>query len=435
MSAVAAGDLDLSAVEARTIGLEDKAFPVTSAPVRVGNVGLQGWNALRPPFATPVMVIKDSALTHNINLMVGYCADQGVSHAPHVKTPLSPQIAARQLAAGAWGLTVADVRQAAVMYAIGARRLILANEVVDAASAQRLAGMLAADPGLELYCLIDSAVGARLLDDCLAVTHPSQPARVLIELGMPGGRCGCRTVDEAVGLAREVRGLRRLALVGVEAYEGMFPHNADSATTAAVRSLLDDVRSLTTRLDSVGLLDQAVEILVTAGGSLWPDYVIAALGSAWVASRPVRTVVRSGQYVLHDHGEMDGLSPLAGRSLGGEHLWPALELWGTVISRPEPGLAIVNLGKRDAATDRGLPVPFAVAPQGGKAYRLHPADAELLSLNDHHARVSVPSNSEVAVGDLVGCYVSHPCTTFQCWRLVPVVDDDYHVLGAAQTFL
>jgi D-serine dehydratase len=435
MTALAGGDLDLSAIEARAVGLENKAFPVTTAPVRVGEVGVQGWNALRPPFSTPVMVVKDSALTHNIDLMAEYCADHGVSLAPHVKTPLSPQIAARQLAAGAWGLTVADVRQAAVMHAIGARRLILANEVVDAASVQWLASMLAADTGVELYCLVDSMAGARLLDDCLAKTRPSVPLRVLIEYGIPGGRCGCRTVDEAVGLAREVSGLRWLTLAGVEAYEGMFPHSTDGETTGAIGSFFEDLRFLTTRLESAGLLDEEEEILVTAGGSLWPDYVIAALGSDWAGDRPVRTVVRSGQYVLHDHGEMDRLSPLAGRSLNGQHLRPALELWGTVISRPEPGLAIVNIGKRDAGIDRGLPVPFAVVPRGGATYRVQPGDAEVLSLNDHHARVSVPSGSALTVGDLVGCYVSHPCTSFQCWRLVPVVDDDYCVLGAAQTFL
>ena len=400
MTALAGGEVNLTAVEARAIGLEDKAFPVTSAPVRISEVGVQGWNALKPPFATPVMVIRDSALTHNIDLMAEYCAAQGVSLAPHVKTPLSPQIAARQLAAGAWGLTVADVRQAAVMLGIGARRLILANEVVDAASAEWLARLLTADPGADRYCLIDSIAGARLLDGCLASTQPASPLRVLIELGLPGGRCGCRTVGEAVSLAREVAGLRWLTLAGVEAYEGMFPHSADSETTNAIGSFFDDLSSLTTQLDSAGLLDGEEEILVTAGGSLWPDYVVAALGRDWAASRPVRTVLRSGQMEsLHDHGEMDRLSPLAGRSLNGQHLRPALELWGTVISRPEPGLAILNVGKRDTSTDRGLPVPFAVVPRDGAPNRLQPAGAELLSLNDHHARVAVPSSSALTVGD------------------------------------
>src|ERR1700735_2426284 len=144
--------LRLEAVMAEPIDGQYKAFPVTDRPVRIGDAGEQGWHALRAPFSTPVMVLKDRALQHNIDLMAAYCSARAVSLAPHAKTPLSPQIAARQLAAGAWALTVADVHQPRVLRSAGAQRLLVANEVADAASAAWLARELDADPGLEMYC-------------------------------------------------------------------------------------------------------------------------------------------------------------------------------------------------------------------------------------------------------------------------------------------
>jgi len=428
------GVLDLTAIEAQLIDAQFKAFPLTAEAVPIAAAGAQGWNALRPPFSTPVMVLKDTALTHNIGLMARYCAERRVSLAPHLKTPLSPQIAARQLAAGAWGLTVADTRQAAVLRGSGARRILVANQVVDPASARWLADELNTDPALELYCLVDSVAGATLLDEGLAAAGLGRPLAVLIELGAPGGRCGCRSLAEAMAVAAALRPLRQLRLVGVEAYEGTFPHRADQQTADGMRQLLNDVRSLAVRLDQAGLLDRAHEILVSAGGSLWFDRVIASLSGGWDLSRPVRTVLRSGSYVTHDSGEYEQLSPLAGRASDQRRLRQALELWSTVISRPEPGLAVLNFGKRDAALDRGFPVPFQARTATGR-HDLRPPDFAVLSLNDHHARLGVPADSALAVGDLVGSHISHPCTSFQCWRLVPLVDDAYDVLGAVRTYL
>ncbi len=216
-----------------------KAFPVADQPVRIGDAGEQGWNALQPPFSTPVMVLKDRALQHNIDLMADYCSARAVSLAPHTKTPLSPQIAARQLAAGAWALTVADVHQARVLRSAGAQRLFVANEVTDAASAAWLARELDRDPGLEMYCLVDSWAGAALLDRHLADAGFRGRLPVLIELGIPGARCGCRSVAEAVDLAARVAPLPHLRIAGAEAYENLFPPGTAEQTIGQVDQLLD----------------------------------------------------------------------------------------------------------------------------------------------------------------------------------------------------
>ena len=159
-------------------------------------------------------------------------------------------------------------------------------------------------------------------------------------------------------------------------------------------------------------------------------------------SRPVRTILRSGCYVTHDSGFYERFarhvlarSGASWRDRVGncEGLKPALEVWTQVQSRPEPGLAILAFGKRDASFDLDLPVPLARIRDGGARNALD-TSFRIVKLNDQHAYMEVPVDADVRVGDLVGCGISHPCTTFDKWRWMPIVDDDYRVTGAIRTF-
>jgi len=144
--------------------------------------------------------------------------------------------------------------------------------------------------------------------------------------------------------------------------------------------------------------------------------------------------LRSGSYVTHDlvlQGRAPGLELRGDNSA---HLRQALELWALVLSRPEPNLAILGFGKRDAAYDRGLPVPFAKWGTGGPE-SLSEGELEVRALNDQHAHARVASSSSVRVGDLVGMHVSHPCTSFDKFRLIPLVDDHYRVTNAIRSYL
>ncbi len=91
--------------------------------------------------------------------------------------------------------------------------------MTDAASAAWLARELDQDPGLEMYCLVDSRPGAALLDGHLADAGFCGRLPVLVQLGIPGARCGCRSVAEAMDLAARVAQLPRLRIAGAEAYE------------------------------------------------------------------------------------------------------------------------------------------------------------------------------------------------------------------------
>jgi D-serine deaminase-like pyridoxal phosphate-dependent protein len=121
-------------------------------------------------------------------------------------------------------------------------------------------------------------------------------------------------------------------------------------------------------------------------------------------------------------------------------LQPAFELWAPVLSRPEPGLAIVGAGRHDVAVDQDLPVPLRVGLPGrpdsgavgtstGAAGRMH-----VSALDDQHAYVRIPPDCALAPGELMCLGISHPCTTFDKSRVIPVVDEDYRVVDAIHTF-
>src|SRR3954470_12375624 len=325
----------------------------------------------------PVLVLRESALAHNLATMQAWCDARGLSLAPHGKTTMAPELVRRQLDAGAWGMTAATVPQVAVMRAAGAERVILANELVGA---PEIAWFERERAGIEAYCLVDSVAGAEGL-----AAGVREPLRVLIEVGGPRG--GCRSEEAALAVAEAVAAAPSLVLAGVEGFEG-------TLDAAAVDGFLDLLRGVVVALDGRGAFAGVDEIVATAGGSAFFDRVAERLRFEGL-SRPVRVVLRSGCYLTHDDGIYAESSPLAG-------LRAALELWARVLSCPEPGLAIAGFGKRDAPYDLGLPV-----------VRSH-AGVSVTALNDQHAYLS-DAGGVLAVGDTVVWGISHPCTAFDRW--------------------
>ena len=388
--------------------------------------------AERPPalggdFTMPLLVLRDTALAHNTGAMARWCASTGVLLAPHGKTTMAPALFERQLAAGAWGMTAATISQVQVYRSFGIDRILLANELTDRAGIAWLAAELTADPDWECFAYVDSLAGVRLLDDALTAAGASRPLSVLVELGFPGGRTGCRSVDEAIDVAKAASQARTLALAGVSGYEGGIGHGGEPEA-------LDAVAGFCGRLRELGELVAASVpgLIVSAGGSAYFDVVARELTAGSRAPGAVSPVVvlRSGCYLTHDHGEYAAIGP-ASRRLGPD-LVPAIELWAPVLSCPEPGLALACAGRRDVSFDQGMPVPLRLRRHDGT---IEPASGLVTTrLDDQHAYISVPPDVTLTPGDLLCFGISHPCTTLDKWRVIPVVDDDYHVIDAVHTF-
>jgi D-serine deaminase-like pyridoxal phosphate-dependent protein len=401
---------------------------------RLGELAQERASLFGGAFTPPVMVLKRSALDHNVETMARYCRDNAVDLAPHGKTTMAPQIFERQLAAGAWAITAATAGHLAVYRAAGIRRILLANELVDTGAIDWILAELAADPGFDFLCYVDSVEGVRLLADGLAKRPIGRPLDVLVEIGYEGGRTGCRTIEQAREVARAVAGVDGLRAVGLSGFEGLIGRDLSAETIGAVDAFLESIRSAAERLCEEGLLtDLGGGVILTAGGSAFFDRVVAALAKP-IGGAAVRCVLRSGCYVSHDSGYYDRVSPFSRPGADPRYrLLPALEAWGEVLSVPEDGLAIVSLGRRDVPFDRDLPIP-QLLKRRGSAEREDATQLTFRSLNDQHGFLGVPSGLALLPGDWLSFGISHPCTAFDKWRLLPEVDDDYRVVGFIRTF-
>jgi D-serine deaminase-like pyridoxal phosphate-dependent protein len=375
---------------------------------------------------SPRAVVSASALRHNIDTMSRYCRDHGVELYPHGKTTMSPQVVAAQLDAGAGGVTVATVAQLRVFHAMGLGPVLIANEVVDEAGATWLGRALVEADDVDATCYVDSVEGTKRLDGLVSAargTGTSRRLKVLVELGHAEGRTGARTHDDAGAVAAAVASSAALELVGVAGYEGSIVRPTPKETAVAARNFCLELGELARRLLDRGLLPDRP--IVTAGGSAYFDSVVDALAGepAW------RLVLRSGCYVAHDHGLYRAISAFE-RAPGTYALEPALRVVASVLSRPERGTVIVGVGRRDASSDGALPVVLA-GRRGDQ--ELDVTGVQTQRLFDQHLVATTPAGCELRPGDEVELGISHPCTTFDKWRWLPVVDDD-RIVDVLRTF-
>ena len=394
------------------------------------------WNVLREDLPLPLCVLRAGALERNIARFQEFSDASGVLLCPHAKTSMTPALFRRQLAAGCWGLTFATMTQVEVGRRHGVQRIFYANQLVGAADIWYVCGELRRDPGFEFYCLVDSVAGVELLASRLAAADPGRRVNVLVEGGLAGGRCGVRDVATAVSVAEAVRAAgEQLALVGVEGFEGLLQYREAGRRSADAREFLRFLVSIAEALDGRGLFASS-DVLLSAGGSALYDLVIEELSAARL-SRPARVVLRSGCYLTQDWGIYGGLLADVHQRRGSAEpdLEPALEVWTQVLSAPEPGLVILSAGRRDFGQDAGNPVALTHVTRGSAVGRsLREAGWQMIAVSDQHAHMTVPPDHGVSVGDLVALGPSHPCTTFDKWRVLYLVDDHYNVTETVATY-
>ncbi len=414
-----------------------KGWPAGQSPLAREQVESCGWNVLQGDLPLPLAVLRQSALRYNLHWMRDFCAQRGLSLAPHGKTTMSPELWQMQLDAGAWGITFATVFQAAMGVRNGVRRLIIANQVIQQAELAALALLHAQQPGLRSMFLVDSVGQVERIEDWARDHGFSGAFEVLLELGMPGQRTGCRTDDEALHLAERIHASPVLALAGVECYEGTSAFCDHARDRAAVGALMGRVEAVAREGVSRGWFANGDEIILSAGGSAIFDLVAERLQPA--IGQPVRGVLRSGCYLTHDHQRYARFLCCVGERLQlRETLKPALEVLACVQSQPEPGLALLGMGKRDVSSDMDLPQPVWRADGTGGTPQAVPDHWRIDALNDQHAYLRFDAGAPEAewphLGETVASGISHPCTTFDKWRWMPLVDDRWRVVDAVHTW-
>ncbi|AZD87006.1 MULTISPECIES: amino acid deaminase [Pseudomonas] len=376
----------------------------------------------------PALVLHRAALEHNIRWMQKFVSDSGAELAPHGKTSMTPALFRRQLEAGAWGITLATAVQTRAAYAHGVRRVLMANQLVGTPNMGLIAELLA-DPGFDFYCMVDHPDNVADLGQFFAARGVR--LNVMIEYGVVGGRCGCRSEQEVLALAQAIQAQPALALCGIEGYEGVI--HGDHAVSG-IREFAASLVRLAVQLQDDGLfaIDQPI---ITASGSAWYD-LIAESFEAQNAQGRFLSVLRPGSYVAHDHGiyKEAQCCVLDRRSDLHEGLRPALEVWAHVQSLPEPGFAVIALGKRDVAYDAGLPVPLLRYKPGVLPAKGDDVSAcKVTAVMDQHAFMTVAPGVELRVGDIIAFGTSHPCLTFDKWRTGLLVDERLDVLESMET--
>ncbi|KOV58643.1 amino acid deaminase [Streptomyces sp. NRRL WC-3618] len=417
----------LAGLAAERVDVRFKGLPPDADGLTVGELAAQRRNLFTGGFTTPVLALSAERLTHNLELMETYAARHGLSFAPHGKTSMAPQLFHRQIEHGAWGITLAVPHQVRVARAFGIQRVFLANELVDPAALRWIAAELAADPDFAFVCYVDSVRGVELMDAALAGAG-ARPLDVVVELGAgEGARTGVRTEAECAAVADAVAAAATLRLVGVAGYEGEVPE----ADPERVRAWLRRLVALAADFDKAGRFDGADQVIVSAGGSAWFDAVADVFLEIPELSLPVLKLLRSGAYVSHDDGHYRKITPF-NRVPGEGALEPAFRLWTQVVSRPSAEQAFVNAGKRDAAYDIDLPFAQAVRREGAPE---RPATGiSVTGLSDQHAWLRTAPGADLEVGDWLGLGLSHPCTSFDKWQLIPLTEADGTVVDYIRTF-
>lgn len=411
-----------------TLGPWLKGFPATEPPLPLADVAQRGWQLAALP--TPLAAVRQTALAHNIRWMQDFAAARGVQLAPHGKTTMSPQLFRRQLDAGAWGLTFANVHQLRLGLAAGARRALIANQLVSRADLAELLALRRAHAGLELAFFVDSPAQLDLIAaHWRELGAGEEQLDVLIELGTT--RCGVRDHASALALARMLKAHPALRLRGIGFYEGLQVLGETAPDLALMQQWQARVEALLADIEAEGLIAMQ-PLWLSGGGSALFDLVAPVLQGR-PGPTPRLGLLRSGCYICHDHAHYGRYVGVIDERLGELSLQPALEVWTQVLSTPEPGLALLNAGRRDVSFDQGWPVPVWRVEDGRRTAA--PAGWQVTGLNDQHAylRWDPLECDGPAVGERVALGPSHPCTTFDKWAWMAVVDEDDRVVDAITT--
>lgn len=413
----------------RLLNPAGKGLGDLSSQPTIASTSQLGWNLLQEAVSLPVAVLSHSRLAHNLNWMKSFISTYGLKLAPHGKTTMSPALFHQQLAHGAWGITLATAPQVQAAYHFGVRRVIMANQLVGRANMAIISRLLQ-NPEFDFFVIVDSAANVEQLGQFFAQT--GQRLNLLLELGVAGGRTGVRDEQTRSAVLDAIaRYPQSLALAGIEVYEGVLKDEA------SIRAFLRRAVSELQALAEQKLLATNTAIL-TGAGSAWFD-LVAEEWAGVTLDRPLDIILRPGCYLTHDVGiykaaeaRIHASNPVA-REMQ-TSLLPALQLWAYVLSIPEPGLAILGLGKRDAAFDAGLPIPAQHFRPGSEAPMAAPADWQLTAMMDQHAFMQISADADLQVGDMLALDISHPCLTFDKWRQLLVVDDSFTVIDAVETF-
>jgi 3-hydroxy-D-aspartate aldolase len=176
------------------------------------------------------VILDLDGFEHNLKTMAKLCKQAGLSLRPHAKTHKSVEIAKRQIAAGAIGVSVATLREAAVMVEAGVPGVLLTTPVVGAVKIDVLCNLVGKSKGFMI--VVDNPANVTALE--AALKRSGKHLTVLLDIDIGMKRTGVPDVAGALSLIRRLQRSPVLTLAGVQSYSGMVQHITRAADRARV---------------------------------------------------------------------------------------------------------------------------------------------------------------------------------------------------------
>lgn len=389
-----------------------------------------GWDIFKEQVSLPVAVIKQDKIKKNAKWVADFTAKHNMLLAPHGKTTMSTELFKIQLDAGAWGITLATVAQVINAFEAGITRVIMANQLVGKFHFEQIAKWLESSK-VEFYCFADSIENLTDIGDFFAERNLS--VNVLLEVGIKGGRCGLRSAKDISSLVATCEQFTSLQLMGIAFYEGVI---GGENAAQQVKVFVDEVSTLAKRLRVENRYNTDKPI-ITGAGSAWYDIVAKTLYDN-SCSDNFNIILRPGCYLIHDTGiYQKAQQAIMARSqiasdIPGD-LENSLSIWAYVLSLPEPGLAIIGMGKRDVAFDAGLPTAELIYSVKTNQLRAVNSAFKVEKIMDQHCMLRYSDEQPLRVGDMMSFSTSHPCLTFDKWRQIGIVEDEWVITKTIST--
>jgi 3-hydroxy-D-aspartate aldolase len=344
---------------------------------------------------TPCLLLDLDRFERNVQKMAAHVKAAGKKLRPHAKTHKCPEIAHRQIAAGAVGVCVAKVGEAEVMAAAGVRNLLITTEVVGPEKIGRLLGVLERSP--ETLVVVDHPDNVKALEEAMAKS--GRVLNVLVDVEVGGRRTGIEPGEPALHLGRLVMGQTHLNLRGLQGYAGHCAHvEGWEARRKASHRWMGRLMRTRALFERNGL---PVEI-VTGGSSGTFDIDIELEGL---------TELQSGSYCVMDI-DYRRIGSRAGAVNDAFEM--ALTVLTTVVSRPSPELAIVDAGFKSFSTDRPF-VPETVEWPG----------LEYSWAGDEHGRLTIKDPDRApSLADRIEFFPPHCDPTINLYDRIHVMRAD-----------
>lgn len=412
--------------------------PSGNKPELNAQLDIIGSNPTDGSLALPLLTVDLDTYRSNRDRFLALISAYGANVAPHAKTPMCPDIAIDLIAAGASGATAADLFQAEMLLRSGVLNVLIANQIGGLSAARRLRMLVDAFPQAAITCCADSEQAANNLVQSFK-GRVGNSLNVLVEVG--AGRTGARTKESANKIIDILSTSSEIVLAGLSTYEGSIVGATPEILNANMAALFDFC------VETFALVRQAHPeraLVVSAGGSVHFDRVIAALAPLCDTDGNATLLLRSGAIFFSDHGVYKrGFQSIDERRLlvsngvafkASETFQPAMRIWAEVISVPEPGLAIVGMGMRDVSFDQDMPVALRLYRDGITIEADLAPSAKVTKLNDQHAFLSFENAAGLAIGDVIEFGISHPCTCFDRWRIFYGIDASGRIERLYRTF-